>query len=243
MPASGQQMCASGTGKQCPDGYHCMADTGAGHCFLDANGGAGGASSGAAGKGGVGGHAGGGGAATAGASGAAGAGGASGQQLCDPAFASTWVGQFSNIDSGGVPAPTYETIGGGFKLVESHTNTGAGTANIGVAFTFSGSGAGCVDASKFTGISFSISGTLSECSLLFQVDDTERSTGGNGGPSVSVNSVATTGQAISLPWSVTGGQPPGATDATRIAILIWGFSIPAGSPCMADIDVTNLTFY
>ena len=235
MPVSGQQICASGTGKQCPDGYHCSGD----RCVLDGNGGAAGAFSGAAGKGGAGGQAGGGGAAAAGVSGAAGAGGAGGQETCQTALANTWVGQFSSIASGDVPAPAYTTIGGGFKLVETYKNTGASTANVGLAFTFST----CVDASAFTGVSFSISGTLSGCSLLFQVDDTERSGGGNGGPSLSVDSVPTTGQSISLPWSMIGGQPNGVTDAARIAILIWGFSIPPGANCVSAVDITDLTFY
>jgi hypothetical protein len=235
MPGNGAQMCASASGKQCPDGYYCAAD----RCFRNGAGGAGGALSGAAGKGGAGGHAGGGGAGAAGAGGAGAAGGAAGQQMCEPAFANTWSGNFSVIDSGSVPGPTYTVNGGTITILETHTATAAGAANIGLGWQFSP----CADASAFTGVSFSISGTVSGCSVLFQVDDTERSGGSSGGPSVTIGSVTSVPATVKLAWSTAGGQPAGPVDAARIAILIWGFGIPASSSCMANIQVSNLTFY
>jgi hypothetical protein len=238
MPANGAQMCASGTGKRCPDGYHCVTESnGSNLCFLDGGGGAGGPSSGAAGKGGAGGRAGAGGMGQAGA----GTGGAGGQQMCEPAFANTWTGHFSTIDSGSVMGPAYTVASGGgsVTIVATRTATAAGPANIGIAFTFDP----CADASAFSGVSFSISGQITGCSVLFQVDDTERSGGGNGGPATTVNAVTGTPQTVKLAWSTTGGQPTGPTDGARVAILIWGFSIQPSTTCMANVTIGDLTFY
>jgi hypothetical protein len=79
--------------------------------------------------------------------------------------------------------------------------------------------------------------------VLFQVDDTERSGGAAGGPSVTVNAVTSTPQTVNLAWSTVGGQPLGATDAARVAILIWGFGIQPSTRCMANVQINNFTFY
>jgi hypothetical protein len=239
MPPDGAQVCGPAGGKQCPDGYHCMADNTGNHCYRDGTAGAGGTSSGVAGTSGGGGHAGAAGAGTAGASGAAGAGGAGGQQTCEPAFANTWSGGFFTIDSGAVQGPTYSFNGGTITILATRTATADAPANIGLAWQFNP----CADASAFTGVSFSISGSVSGCSVLFQVDDTERSGGANGGPSITIDSVSSVAQTVSLAWSTKGGQPPAPTDATRVAILIWGFGIQPSTRCMANIQINNLTFY
>jgi len=237
MPTNGAQMCAAGTGKECPDGYHCATDARGRYCYQDGNGGAGGTSSGAAGKGGAGGHA------TAGGTGQGGSatGGVGGQQMCEPAFANTWTGNFSTIDSGNVMGPTMSVAqgGGSFSIVATRTVTGTTGANIGIAWTFDP----CANASQFSGVSFSIAGSVTGCSVLFQVDDTERSGGGNGGPAVTVGAVSGTPQTVMLPWTTSGGQPGGPIDGSRVAILIWGFSIAPSATCMANVTIGDLTFY
>jgi hypothetical protein len=159
--------------------------------------------------------------------------------MCEPAFANTWSGRFSVIDSGSIAGPSYTQTSTGFNILASRTTTAAGPANIGLAFTFDP----CADASTFTGVSFSITGQVTGCSVLFQVDDSERSAGGNGGPAITVSSVSATAQTVRLPWSTTGGQPPGPVDASHVAILIWGFSIPASTNCMANVNIGDLTLY
>jgi hypothetical protein len=239
MPPSGQQMCAAGTGKQCPDGYHCSAD----RCILDGVGGAGGGLNGAAGKGGAGGHAGAGGAGQAGASGATGTGGAGGAPVlptCTASAAGTWSGSLSMIGSGAIAGPTPTPTSDGLRIIGS--SLGPGPAAVGAAFTFNP----CVDAqaSGYTGVSFSISGSVSSsaCTPLFQMDDSERLATGMPGPAISIpNLSTTTAQTIQVPW--TTGSATGPLDDQHVAIFVWGVEIATGATCSINYSITNLTFY
>jgi hypothetical protein len=223
-----------------------MTDINGSYCFKDGGGGAGGALSGAAGKGGAGGHAGTGGTggqAGAGVAGATGSGGAVVLPVCTATPANRWIGQFSTIDSGTVKGPTYTVNSSGFDIVGD--TLGPGAANVGVAFTFSP----CVDASasQFTGVSFSISGSVSSsaaCTPVFQVDDSERSGGGTAGPGISISNLSTTTpQTVQVPFSTSGGTPAGPIDAQHVSVLVWGVSIAPGATCSIQFSIGNLTFY
>jgi hypothetical protein len=239
MPESGHQICGPAGGKQCPDGYHCVSDTSGARCFADGAGGVGGASSGAAGKSGAGGHAGAGGAGQAGAGGATGSGGAGGAPplpACTASAAGTWSGALSMIGSGAIPGPTATPMTGGLLVIGS--DLGPGPAAVGAAFTFSP----CVDASAsgYIGVSFSISGSVSssDCTPIFQMDDSGRLASGMPGPVVNISNLnPNTAQTIQVPWTT------GPFDDKHVALFVWGVEIAAGAHCSISYTITNLTFY
>jgi hypothetical protein len=125
---------------------------------------------------------------------------------------------------------------------------------------------GCVDASAFTGVQFTISGTMTGCTMQFSTNDSEHgdSTVGTGGdpkasgpmgayaPQLPVATPFTT--PLMVPFAgtgaPTGGSPTAvAIDPAKLTGLQWQFTIAAAaeggtsSNCTADITIDNVMFY
>lgn len=217
--------------------------------------GAGGNSGGAGGRGGVsglGGH--------AGLGGASGGGGT--PALC------TGVPPFSaNVTApGGFPVGTYTFATGTLvapDLTPTFASNGALTALqvsfapgtttdpmndvVGFGFGFPG----CVDASAFTGVRFTLSGDPGTCSVRFQPVDTERNSVLYGGSCLASNCYAGFSDPLSLGTTtvrfsdLVGGNPPQSLDVTRLMDLSWSLVVPVDgvtAPCQGALTVTDIAF-
>jgi hypothetical protein len=125
----------------------------------------------------------------------------------------------------------------------------------------------CVDALAFTGVQFSISGSLSGCSLHYFTEDsvhleddgdpmahTEHGVGRPGALAPSVSLAA--GQITPVPQTLrvafvsqAGGAPARAINPGKITGLGWAFSADASTaaggppPCVADLTIDDVRFY
>jgi hypothetical protein len=118
-----------------------------------------------------------------------------------------------------------------------------GWAGFGLAFT------GCVDATAYTGVRFTVAGDLGTCALNFGVVPTQQQATAFGG--------ACTGECIP-PYSaplplgtstvafadLNGGYPEGPVDQARLQNVQWSFKLRDGSgpPCRAHLTVTDVAF-
>jgi hypothetical protein len=122
-------------------------------------------------------------------------------------------------------------------------------------------GPACVDASQYTGVSFSIKGDLGTpaCGLVFSFNDAEhgvmttdpngevRATGPSGSYSpqkpVTVTSTATT--VMVAFGDPTGGSPSTPVDPKNLTSVQWQFtnSSTATAPCTANITIDDVKFY
>jgi hypothetical protein len=121
----------------------------------------------------------------------------------------------------------------------------------------------CVDASAFSGVEFTFSGTVSGCVMQFAINYTEDLPTSNSPlgscpqsvcypPAVSIEptSAPTTTR---IAWSDRGGFVPGAPvaypdDPRAVVDVQWNFVIPAAADggadtCLANVDISGLTFY
>jgi hypothetical protein len=125
----------------------------------------------------------------------------------------------------------------------------------------------CVDASAFTGVQFSISGSLSGCTLLQATQDSAHlqydgsatsspGTFGTGAIGAHPNSTALTAdqitpdpQIVTVPFAAaTEGFPATPTDRSQLTYLGWAFHVDpytAGGPtaCQGDLTISGLKFY
>jgi hypothetical protein len=122
----------------------------------------------------------------------------------------------------------------------------------------------CVDAIAFTGVQFSISGSLSGCSFgqatqdsahLYN-DGSARAVLGIGGQGAHPNSTVLTAsqitpdpQTVTIPFAAqSGGVPTIPTDKSKITWLDWvfladPFVIGGPTACKADLTITDVQFY
>jgi hypothetical protein len=124
----------------------------------------------------------------------------------------------------------------------------------------------CVDATAFTGLRFSISGSLSGCSFGEATQDSahatfeSKATGpgafGSGAPGSIPNSTALTAdqitpepQTVTLPFAAqSNGVPATPTDKSQIIWLDWVFVVDSyvdggSTVCKADLTINDVTFY
>lgn len=120
----------------------------------------------------------------------------------------------------------------------------------------------CSDASEFSGVQFTISGTISNGGTLdFQVQtsrnypiDTENTKGecegtfdDNCGFNTKSNVVVTeTAEVVQVPWGdLVGGKPLASLDPTELLGIQWQFNCPsdAEEPCEVDVVIDDVTFY
>jgi hypothetical protein len=172
------------------------------------------------------------------------------------------AGGFFAYPMGSPAAPTVSVAGGALHIVESRT-FGAATQYVGGGVYFNG----CMDATAFSGVSFTISGSLSGCSMQYATGDVEHqdatidshfATGPAGAypPQSTITSgeVTTAPQTLTMPFtgSTMAGDPQTPLDTSKLVLLLWQFTVPAGAPatsdaassgCVGDITIDNLTFY
>jgi hypothetical protein len=136
---------------------------------------------------------------------------------------------------------------------------------------FSGGGlwlGGCVDASGYSGIQFTVSGTLgagadggANGQMQLQVSDLQNwnvaSAGGaclaaDGGPGATCNpniysfDVPATAKVVQVPWAMLiGGAPQAVLDPSRIIQLQWQlpWACTGDAPYMANVTISNVQFY
>jgi hypothetical protein len=174
----------------------------------------------------------------------------------------------SQPDDAGVGCTTFGTQSTFVATLDTANKAWSWAGEIG---GYSGGGlwlGGCVDASAYTGIQFTISGTLGAMGdggasgqMQLQVSDLEdwnvASAGGtclaaDGGPGANCTpgiysfDVPATATAIQVPWSMlAGGAPMSALDPSRIIQLQWQlpWSCQGSTPYMADVKITDVQFY
>jgi len=178
------------------------------------------------------------------------------------------VATFSDVDGGMESAGRF--IGYPFDATAPKVSTASGTLHItqntpattapqytGVAIGFGH----CVDASAFTGVEFSISGSFSGCTMKYLTGDVAHqdattgapyATGASGAyqPQSPIASSQLTSAPITLRMPFAGyvfdGNPSTPLDPRKIILLGWQFEIAAsttGASCVADIAIDNVKFY
>lgn len=159
----------------------------------------------------------------------------------------------ATIDGPG--SPTYSTSGGALHITENATGTAA-ARYLGVLISFDG----CVDASAFTGVQFSISdASLGGCTMDYATGDVVHQSATTGLPYATGAPSAYPPQAMVTPEPTpatlmmpfaggpSGGSPSTPVDTTKLTFVLWQFTVeaaPAGAlPCVADVTIDDVTFY
>jgi hypothetical protein len=164
--------------------------------------------------------------------------------------------------AGASARPSASTDGGALHITENGLATSA-AQYVGVALSFPD----CIDATAFTGIQFSISGSFSGCTMQYATGDSEHqdpatgapfSTGPSGGYppqwTLTADQVTSAPQTLMMPFAGTplAGNPQTPLDNAKLIYTFWQFTIPAaasattdGGPpaCIADITIDNVAFY
>jgi hypothetical protein len=154
----------------------------------------------------------------------------------------------------GPGSPSYSTTGGALQIMENAPATPA-ARYLGVLISFDG----CVDASAFTGVQFSISDTsLGDCTMVYATADVVHQSANTGLPYATGAPSAYPPEAAVTPGPTpatlmmpfvggpSGGNPPIAVDTTKLTLVLWEFQVaPSGGalPCVADITVDDVKFY
>jgi hypothetical protein len=202
------------------------------------------------------------------------------RRLCTPSSTATapatgLIADFSSASDGQLPGKliTYSDP----KLVDqgslSYATTG-GSLNIkigapaisrpqflGTMILFDG----CIDASAFTGVQFTISGSFSGCSLVYATGDVEhedatRASTFASGPTgafapqhrLSADDLGSTPRTIKLRFLGTDiqGNPATPIDPAKLIFAVWQFIVPiaaddgsATPPCAANVTIDDIKFY
>ncbi len=172
------------------------------------------------------------------------------------AGASTWSSYAYAAPGEPVPTAAVTADGDGLDIAVTFVKPTQGNwEGVGLFFN----GAGCVDASKYTGVMFDFSGTLGGCTLSFGAsfsgdlshaeDPTKGSCPGDDsqcyGPLARVVPGAAT--TIKVPFAaLSGGTPTSALDPSRLVDVEWQLSPSPGAgdgACVANFTVKNVSFY
>jgi hypothetical protein len=156
-------------------------------------------------------------------------------------------------------APTYTTSGGSLHVT---VNTPATSVPQYLGVVVGPWKTTCVDASAFTGVQFSISGSFSGCTMKYLANDDAHQDEMSGAPRASgpagsyaptiviaANQVTSTAQVLKMPFDrQSGGNPSTPIDQARIILLAWQFELDAsasGTPtsCIADVTIDGVRFY
>jgi hypothetical protein len=159
---------------------------------------------------------------------------------------------------GGPATPQSAFRGGSFEIVENASSTSA-TQYAGVGITFSN----CIDASAFSGVSFSIGGSISGCAMYFTATISE-DTYNDGttdsdprgvctlgpsdcySPKADLTGLTSASQTIRIAWpAFVYGMPDQTIDPAKITGVEWSFEIAAGpsGTCAADVTVDDVSFF
>jgi hypothetical protein len=123
----------------------------------------------------------------------------------------------------------------------------------------------CIDASAFTGIQFTISGSFSDCGLVYMTGDVEHedvtiSSSFASGPAgsyppqkkFSVADLASTPRTIKQPFvgSDIQGNPATPIDPTKLVLTSWQFIVPIAADdgsttpmCTGNLTIDDIKFY
>ena len=160
----------------------------------------------------------------------------------------------------GAPAPTYTTNGSLHITLSAPATSTSQTLLVVDRFK------SCVDATAFTGVQFSLSGSISGCTLRYFTEDsvhlyddgdpTSHSSHGIGRPGAyPPAAVLMAGQVTSMPQTlmvpfaaVSGGIPERPIDKASLTGLGWAIFVDAstggGTPsCVADLTIDDVRFY
>ena len=160
---------------------------------------------------------------------------------------------------GGTAGPTATVDSSGDLLLMESAAATSMPQYVGAGIYINGNTAGtdCVNASTYTGVKFTISGTLSTaCQLQFSIVDSEhgaysstniKASGTNADypASVPIPVTATpTETSVTFASLATGGMPVAAIDASKIVGLQWQYAIAAGTgTCTSSVTITGISFY
>jgi hypothetical protein len=185
----------------------------------------------------------------------------------DKAPSSGLIADFASADAGieimggtttygGTGAPTISITGGALNITESGAATAA-AQYVGAVLYFNN----CVDAGAFTGVQFTLSGSMTGCANLkfsanysaaddASTDTTKGSctlgTGKCYSPQKDISaSLTTTDTQVQVPWLTTGGSPSGSVDPKTLTGIQWQFEIDAATTgsCVANLTIKNVKFY
>jgi hypothetical protein len=161
----------------------------------------------------------------------------------------------------GATAPTATTTDlGALDITESGAASATMIEYAGQVVYFSGDAAGldCVTASTYTGVQFTLSGTISGCTVVFTINDSEHSAASTADPKASGASTAYPGTVSLTPTSTatlvqvpfvgtgapTGGMPASAIDPTKLESISWQYVIPEGTgTCTSSLTISDIAFY
>lgn len=116
---------------------------------------------------------------------------------------------------------------------------------------------GCLDASAFSGVQFSIAGSLSGCSLQYGSVDAEHQFIGADGPyppqmRISAADLSSQAKIVTAPFAKPdiAGRPATPVDAGKLVFLQWMVIVPVGSvdgtpvpPCAGKLVIDDVKLY
>jgi hypothetical protein len=159
---------------------------------------------------------------------------------------------------GGPATPQYAFRGGSFEIVENAPSTSATQyAGVGIAFV------DCIDASGFSGVSFSIAGSISGCAMHFTAtlsEDTYNDGTADSdplgvctlgpsdcySPKADLTGLTSAPQTIRFAWPAFAyGMPDQTVDPAKLTGVEWSFEIAAGpsGTCAADVTIDDVSFF
>jgi hypothetical protein len=151
--------------------------------------------------------------------------------------------------------PVVDTTGGNLHVTANTVPVATPSNQYSTGFSLSFNS--CVDASAFTGVQFSIAGSLSGCTLTYGTIDTEHQPFANNPKGSAPNgsfaaniSVAVPTTLVMAAFPATGGMPNQAVDKMKLIEANFGFVIPpptadGGTPtnCVANLTIDDIKFY
>jgi hypothetical protein len=159
---------------------------------------------------------------------------------------------------GSPSAPTYSIENGALHVT---VNTPATSASqyLGVVIAF---GYTCMDATAFSGVQFSISGSFSGCAMHYATCDVEHQDVTSGAPhatgpagsyqpqfSIASSQVTATVDTLRVPFGAQlGGSPLTPIDKAKIILALWQFDVPpatgtVSNSCVVDITIDDVELY
>jgi hypothetical protein len=125
-------------------------------------------------------------------------------------------------------------------IMDSGTSVAFGYDAVGLYFD------SCVDASAYSGVTFTITGDLGACDVQFAMHTSENEHGFFGACTATDCHEAmvsiTTGTTTVLFSQLVGGSPLAYVDKTKIIGMHWQFQVPSGGSCDANFTVDNVSF-
>jgi hypothetical protein len=159
---------------------------------------------------------------------------------------------------GSASAPTYSTTGGSLHITLDRPAT-SGPQYLGVVVA---SPEKCIDATAFTGVQFTISGSISGCTMQYYAGDDAHQDDTTGAPhasgpagssppqtAIAAKQVTSIPQTMKMPFSgQTGGIPATPVDRARLIHVAWQFTVNATisntpASCIADLTIDDVRFY